>query len=107
MKELKTGMIVFLALVVFVITVLMLGEFGDRVTYVIDFPKVVGLTIDAPVQLNGVQVGRVTDIEFSKDVTSNQVSVTINLFASAKNRINRSTVADISTMGVLGDKYIA
>ncbi len=107
MKELKTGMIVFLALVVFVVTVLMLGEFGDRVTYVIDFPKVVGLTIDAPVQLNGVQVGRVTDIEFSKDVKSNQVSVTINLFASAKNRINRSTVADISTMGVLGDKYIA
>ncbi len=107
MKELKTGMIVFLALVVFVVTVLMLGEFGDRVTYVIDFPKVVGLTIDAPVQLNGVQVGRVTDIEFSKDVKSNLVSVTVNLFASAKSRINRSTVADISTMGVLGDKYIA
>ncbi|NOY23497.1 MAG: MCE family protein [Acidobacteria bacterium] len=107
MKELKTGMIVFLALVVFVVTVLMLGEFGDRVTYIIDFPKVVGLTIDAPVQLNGVQVGRVTDIEFSKDVKSNLVSVTVNLFASAKSRINRSTIADISTMGVLGDKYIA
>jgi len=107
MKELKTGMVVFLALVVFVVTVLMLGEFGDRVTYVIDFQRVVGLTIDAPVQLNGVQVGRVTDIEFSKDVKSNLVSVNINLFASARNRINRSTVADISTMGVLGDKYIA
>lgn len=107
MKELKTGMVVFLALVVFVVTVLMLGEFGDRITYVIDFKKVVGLTIDAPVQLNGVQVGRVTDIEFSKDVKNNLVSVHINLFASAKSRINRSTVADISTMGVLGDKYIA
>jgi phospholipid/cholesterol/gamma-HCH transport system substrate-binding protein len=107
MKELKTGMVVFLALVVFVVTVLMLGEFGDRITYVIDFKKVVGLTIDAPVQLNGVQVGRVTDIEFSKDVKNNLVSVRINLFASAKSRINRSTVADISTMGVLGDKYIA
>jgi len=85
----------------------MLGEFGDRIIYVIDFPKVVGLTIDAPVQLNGVQVGRVTEIEFAKDVKSNLVSVKINLFASAKSRINRSTVADISTMGVLGDKYIA
>ncbi|MCK5879635.1 MAG: MCE family protein [Holophagae bacterium] len=107
MKELKTGMMVFLALVAFVVTVLMLGEFGDRVTYIVDFQKVVGLTIDAPVQLNGVQVGRVTDIEFSKDVKSNLVSVKMNLFASAKNRINSSTVADISTMGVLGDKYIA
>lgn len=107
MKELKTGMMVFLALVVFVVTVLMLGKFGDRVTYSANFQKVVGLTIDAPVQLNGVQVGRVTDIEFSKDVKSNLVSVKMNLFVSAKSRINSSTVADISTMGVLGDKYIA
>ncbi len=107
MKELKTGMMVFLALVVFVVTVLMLGKFGDRVTYIVNFPKVVGLTIDAPVQLNGVQVGRVTDIAFSTDVKSNLVSVKINLFASAKSRINSSTIADISTMGVLGDKYIS
>ncbi|NOZ13141.1 MAG: MCE family protein [Acidobacteria bacterium] len=107
MKELKTGMMVFLALVVFVVTILMLGEFGDRVTYIVKFPKVVGLNIDAPVQLNGVQVGRVSSIEFSKDVKSNLVCVKLNLFASAKSRINKSTIADINTMGVLGDKFIS
>ncbi len=107
MKELKTGMMVFLALVLFVVTILMLGEFGDRANYVVKFPRVVGLNIDAPVQLNGVQVGRVSSIEFSKDVKSNLVCVTLNLYAWAKPRINQSTVADINTMGVLGDKFVS
>lgn len=107
MKELKTGMMVFLALVLFMATVLTLGHLGDRVNYIIPFPKVVGLTADSPVQLNGVQVGRVDNIAFPEDVADHRIFVRITLDASVQNRINASTVADISSLGVLGDKYIA
>jgi len=107
MKDLKTGMMVFLALALFVVVVLVLGELGARSTYVIPFPKVVGLATDSPVHLNGVQVGRVESIRFAPDVSDSRIFVTINLDASVRNRINASTVADIKSLGVLGDKYIA
>ncbi len=107
MKEVKTGMMVFLALVLFMVTVLTLGHLGDRVSYIIPFPQVVGLTVDSPVQLNGVQVGRVDKIAFPEDVQDDRIFVRITLDASVRNRINASTMADISSLGVLGDKYIS
>ncbi len=107
MKELKTGMMVFLALVLFMATVLTLGHLGDRVSYVIPFPQVVGLTVDSPVQLNGVQVGRVDKIAFPEDVEDHRIFVRVTLDASVRKRINASTMADISSLGVLGDKYIS
>ncbi len=107
MKELKTGVMVFVALAMFMMAVLTLGDLGNRVSYVIPFPKVVGLTVDSPVQLNGVQVGRVERIRFAKKVEDHRIFVTVNLEADVGNRINSSTVADINSLGMLGDKYIA
>jgi len=89
------------------LAVLTLGDLGNRVTYVIPFPQVVGLTVDSPVQLNGVQVGRVEKISFPHEVEDSRIFVTVNLEASVSNRINASTVADINALGMLGDKYIA
>ncbi len=107
MKELKTGMMVFIALIMFIFAILFVGNFKETVSYKIKFEKVLGLKVEAPVLLNGVEVGRVTKIYFSKDSKDNLIYVNISVEKSASMRINESTKADIQTMGVLGDKFIS
>jgi len=107
MKELKTGMMVFIALIMFIFAIFFVGNFKETVSYRIKFEKVLGLKVEAPVLLNGVEVGRVTKIYFSKDSQDNLIYVKISVLKSASDRINESTKADIQTMGVLGDKFIS
>jgi phospholipid/cholesterol/gamma-HCH transport system substrate-binding protein len=107
MKELKTGMMVFIALIMFVFAILFVGDFKETVFFRIKFEKVLGLKVEAPVLLNGVEVGRVTKIYFSGNSKDNLIYVDISVEKSAAMRINESTKADIQTMGVLGDKFIS
>lgn len=86
-----------------------LGSFQETVTYRIEFPKVNGLATDSPVHFNGVPIGRVTKIVLSKDAKPGlavPIIVTIAVHRSAREYIRTSTIADIKSIGVLGDKYI-
>jgi len=107
MKDLKTGMMVFIALLLFIFSILFVGNFKKTTNYKIKFKKVLGLKSDAPVLLNGVEVGRVSKIHFSSNTNDNMIYVDISLGKSVMSRINNSTLADIQTMGVLGDKFVS
>ncbi|MCB1049543.1 MAG: MCE family protein [Acidobacteria bacterium] len=108
-KEIKVGLFFALSLVIFVISIFYVGNFQENLTYQIKFPEVNGLEVDSPVHFNGVPIGRVTRISISEEPAVNNrvdIIVRIGVHRSMRNHIRTSTVADIKSRGVLGDKYI-
>ena len=65
--------------------------------------SVSGLVAGAPVQLNGVQVGRVADIDLTEDVPP---QVEVDLEVKPRTPIQRNTIAKLSGNIVTGIRYI-
>lgn len=70
------------------------------------FQRINGLQAGAPVTLAGVNIGAVDSIQFPSDPRANYVIVRMWIEARALDRIHADSVARISTMGLLGDKYV-
>ncbi len=71
------------------------------------FGDVGGLIEGAPVQLAGVNVGTVSDINFlDKEVEEKRVRVRINIFSKYRNQLERKVRFSIKTEGILGEKLI-
>lgn len=74
--------------------------------YSIRFSRTDGLNEGAPVTLNGVNVGLVSNIRFPESLAENSVLVSLSISNSATPRVRTDTVGRVQTWGVLGDKYI-
>ena len=109
-REIKIGLLVLTALVVLMGGTFLIGEksnvFTHKNSYFVRFESVSGLAEGSPVQLNGVNVGDVTEIVLPRDVTKTLLTVWVAVDRSYQNRIRRDSVAAIKTLGLLGDKYI-
>lgn len=108
-REVRVGIMFVVSLGILGVSLFYLGSFQERVRYRIRFDKVNGLAVDSPVHFNGVPVGRVSRIELSShtgESNSVPIIVTIALDRSVRDHMKESTVADIKTIGVLGDKYV-
>ncbi len=109
-REIKIGLLVLTALVVFMGGTFLIGEKGNIFTrknsYFVRFDSVSGLAKGSPVQLNGVNVGDVTEIVLPRDVTKTLLTVWVSVDRHYQGRIRRDSVAAIKTLGLLGDKYI-
>jgi phospholipid/cholesterol/gamma-HCH transport system substrate-binding protein len=106
--ELGTGMFVFMGiLALFFLTTRVTtfdtytGEGGYELTA--RFDQVGTLKTRAPVSISGVQIGRVTAIEF--DVDRLEAIVTMRI-AGRYDRIPNDSDASILTSGILGGQYI-
>jgi phospholipid/cholesterol/gamma-HCH transport system substrate-binding protein len=75
-------------------------------TIVARFHRINGLQDGAPVTLSGVKVGAVDSIKFPTDPLDTHVIVTMWIAESAAERIRTDSVAQISSMGLLGDKFV-
>ena len=106
--ELATGMFVFMGIVALFFLTTRVATFdaytGDR-GYELKarFDQVGTLKVRAPVSISGVQIGRVTAIEFDVDRLEAVVSMRI---ASRYDRIPDDSDASILTSGILGGQYI-
>ncbi len=109
-REIKVGMLVLTALVVLAGGIFLIGEKGNLFTrknrYFVRLDTVSGLATGSPVQLNGVNVGNVTEIVLPRDVTKTLLTVWVSVDRNYQGRIRRDSVAAIKTLGLLGDKYI-
>jgi phospholipid/cholesterol/gamma-HCH transport system substrate-binding protein len=76
------------------------------VSYHMYFENVEGLKIDSPVWVGGLEVGRVSGIDFLSDVEDPRIDVKIELARRFSNRVRADSVARITGRGVLGDKAI-
>jgi phospholipid/cholesterol/gamma-HCH transport system substrate-binding protein len=107
--EIKVGIAVGIALVLFIITVFMLGGdqsiFSSTYTLRIPFESVDGLVPGSVVRLNGFQVGNIADIKLSEK--DDKIVVFAKILKKFQNKITVKSIADVKTQGALGDKYVA
>ena len=111
MKQFWAG-IFFLAGVVIVAGVIFFIGFNKgfsqpKITMVVLFDKVGGLTEGSPVRLSGVTVGLVDSIGFlQEEVMGRAIEVKLSVYKKFEQQVRRSTRVSVQTEGVLGSKYI-
>ncbi|MEO8504626.1 MAG: MlaD family protein [Acidobacteriota bacterium] len=109
-RELRVGLLVLMSLAVLASAAFFIGKddrlFGRKARYSVRFDGVSGLSIGNPVQLNGVRVGRVSDIELPEDMGEHQITVWVAIDRRYSQRVRADSTAKIRTLGLLGDKYI-
>jgi len=102
--EIKVGIFVLIGLVILAYMSIRLGkvdlgrEKGYHVSAVFD--SVSGLVKDSPVEMAGIEIGRV------KDVTLKDGQAMVDMVISPHVKIRKDAKAMIRTKGVLGDKFI-
>ncbi len=108
--ELKVGIIVALAIAAMLYASFKGGGtsiFEQKNDYLCYFSDLDGLAIGSPVWLAGVEVGNVNKISFLKEQVEpgKNIEVHLRVKESVTYLITPGTVAQISTIGLLGDKY--
>lgn len=106
----RVGLLVLVAVAIVVTGVLLIGEqnqlFRTKAEYFIRFNNVAGLEAGNPVQLNGVDVGRVQEVMLPGEPGKNDIRVDITVDQRYAARVREDSVASIKTLGLLGDKYV-
>jgi len=110
-RTVRIGLLVAAGLVVAAIGIVGITSrqkfFQRKLEYYSVFPDAAGLKEGSGVWFQGVEVGFISDIKFSKDADSPTVLVYYKINAELENRIRSGTRATIKTLGMLGDKYLA
>lgn len=106
----RVGALVLAALLVLVFGVFLIGEqnnlFRPMNHYWVAFYSASGLQAGNPVQLNGVDVGRVEEIVLPEDPSIHQLRVKIAVDSRYAERVRKDSRARIKTLGLLGDKFV-
>ncbi len=109
-NEIRVGLLVLAAVAVLVVGILLIGQqnnlFRPTNRYYVLFSNVGGLAAGNPVQLNGVDVGRVQDVILPRDPSESELRVWLTVDERYADRIREDSQARIKTLGLLGDKYI-
>ena len=106
-NEAKIGILVAAVIVILGVLTWKIGDFSfipDGYRVKVRFSDVQGLSKNAPVTLNGLEKGRVENVQvLYADIP--QIELTLWLKAEAK--IAKNAIAAIRTMGFMGEKYVA
>jgi len=107
--EIKVGLFITFGLGLMMALIVMLGGarsiFSSQNTYTAHFNKAQGLIRGSQIELNGIKVGIVEEVYLDRE--TRDIKVTMVIEAEFAEWIRKDTIAEISTQGVLGDKYIA
>lgn len=68
------------------------------------FDEVAGLEKKAPVMLNGLEVGKVEDIDISYE--NDKTQIVLKLWLEKQAKIRENPKVSIKTLGLMGEKYI-
>ncbi len=105
--KLKVGVVITIATVIVFLAVMFAGNiekiFVPKVKVYADFSDVMGLREGSPVWFSGVEVGAVKTIRFTEE---REIKVEMLINSSTINYMKKDSLADILTLGLLGDKYI-
>ncbi|HUL45111.1 MAG TPA: MlaD family protein [Bacteroidota bacterium] len=108
--SLRVGIVVLIGIIIFVFVISVVGTeqniFASKYTLKVFIPNVQGLVNGAMVTLGGLKIGYVTDMQFRTRDRVNGVEVTLDLLSKYRSSITTSSVGQIKTIGLLGDKYI-
>lgn len=109
-SRVRVGAVIAAALAVLCFAIFQIGH-GSRIFTRVEsvqthFERINGLQTGAPVTLGGVRIGAVDAIEFPADPQANYVVVHMWIERSAAPRVHTDSTAQISSMGLLGDKFV-
>jgi phospholipid/cholesterol/gamma-HCH transport system substrate-binding protein len=109
-SSLKVGIVILVGLVIFVFIVSVVGTEQNIFTSTYELrlfmPNVRGLVTGAMVTLGGLKVGYVTDMKFVTRDDTTGVDITMKVQTRYARSITSASVAQIKTIGLLGDRYI-
>lgn len=109
-RDIRVGVFVLASLVMLAVVIFVLGGesdlFSPHTEMKTAFKDVQGLARGSPVRMGGVDIGRVTDVAYTKDAQKDEIVVTMLINADQTNRIRKDSIASISGRGMLGDKMI-
>lgn len=106
-NELKTGAVIFTAILVFIVILFKTGDLstgkkGYTVMARLNFAA--GVKKFSPVRLAGVEVGEVKDLRLIYDPDKTVVEAVI--WVSDGVKLRKDSLAIVSTLGLMGEKYI-
>ena len=107
--ELKVGIFVFIALIILISFVLLIGDLrtlaaGYKVKFIFDFIN--GVKVGAPVRFAGVDVGEVKEIEFIGESGKEETKVAIVGWIKKNIKIPMDSTVWVNTLGLLGERYV-
>lgn len=109
-SDLKVGILSSLALLILVTIVLKVGTseklFSPKYRLRTFVPNVQNLSEGAIVSLSGIKVGVVSQLELTQHHGKNGVIIWLEIDRAYRNRVTKSSVARVMTLGILGDKYV-
>jgi len=102
-NEIKIGLFMFFAIVIFAFGVIILGDVHLKKGYIFKvlFDDIGGLSEDSPVRIAGVEVGKVSKIYLSDDGKA-----IVEVWIKEDVKIRKNAKAEIVSTGVIGTKYI-
>jgi len=108
--SLRVGIVVLIGLVIFVFIITVVGTeqniFTAKYSLKVFMPNVQGLVNGAMVTLGGLKIGYVKGMEFKTRNGMNGVEITLDITTKYRASITTSSVGQIKTIGLLGDRYI-
>jgi phospholipid/cholesterol/gamma-HCH transport system substrate-binding protein len=108
--SLKVGIVVLIGIVIFVFFVSVVGNdqnvFTSNYPLRMFMPNILGLVEGSTVSLGGLKIGYVKSLTFATKDSVNGIMIDIEVETKYRSSITTGTLAQIKTIGLLGDKYI-
>lgn len=106
----SVGLFITFGLIAAMVSIFFIGErsalFEDQYILKARFSEVSGLRSGSVVQLAGLRVGFVEEVQFPQNDGEAGLNVLLSIDQKYQNRIRENSVAMIQTQGLLGDKYV-
>jgi phospholipid/cholesterol/gamma-HCH transport system substrate-binding protein len=109
-SQLRVGIVVIIASVALGVLIFLMsgsvGLFTRKITLHTYVDNASGLRVGAPVRLDGVDIGNVTDMTVVPNHESGKTPVEITFKIGTKYPIRKDTTAELATAGVLGETFV-
>lgn len=105
-NEAKIGVLVSVVMAALLLLTFKVGNFNftkKGYTVTVQFIRIEGLEKNAPVRLNGLEVGSVKDV---KILYEDDTKMEMTLLLEERAKLREGTKAFVKNMGLLGEKYI-
>jgi phospholipid/cholesterol/gamma-HCH transport system substrate-binding protein len=108
--KIKVSLTIFAGILIFLIFILMIGTdnylFSKTYNLNLYLDDATGLVEGAPVTLGGYKVGDVESVEFIPTKGRESIKIRLRIQEEYQNRITVNSHAKVSSIGILGDKFI-
>jgi phospholipid/cholesterol/gamma-HCH transport system substrate-binding protein len=108
--KVQVGLFVFIGCGLFLLMIFLIG--GEKNLFQNDyhlkasFSNISGLRVGAPVELGGLKIGAVSEINFSDQLNDKKIIVRMSLKQEFQDRIRDDSIIELATQGLLGDKML-